>query len=100
MILNPNDSSMAMNAISIAADMVQRAWQEAAWEYQRPSVVFKPTLTQDGNMWCALFGENLQEGVAGFGETPAKAMYAFDQAWLSQRTNATTLASIEGAGDE
>jgi hypothetical protein len=32
-------------------------------------------------MWCALFGDNLQEGVVGFGETPAKAMYAFDTAW-------------------
>ena len=35
-------------------------------------------------MWCALFGENLQDGVAGFGETPAKAMWAFDVAWNSQ----------------
>lgn len=47
----------------------------------RPCVVFKPTLSLDGNMWCALFGDNLQEGVAGFGETPSKAMYAFDAAW-------------------
>ena len=77
------DSNMAANAICHAADMAKVAWQEAAWEYQRPSVVFKPTLAKDGDMWCALFGDNLQEGVAGFGETPAKAMYAFDTAWLS-----------------
>ena len=32
-------------------------------------------------MWCALLGANLQEGVAGFGTTPAKAMWAFDTAW-------------------
>ncbi len=71
------------SAVLLAADMAKAAWQEAAWEQQRPSVVFKPTLSKDGNMWCALFGENLQEGVAGFGETPAKAMYAFDTAWTS-----------------
>jgi len=76
------DSNMAANAICLAADTAKAAWQEAAWEYQRPSVVFKPTLSKDGNMWCALLGENLQEGVAGFGATPAKAMWSFDQAWL------------------
>lgn len=74
---------LASGSISHAADMVKISWQEAAWEQMRPSVVFKPTLSKDSNMWCALFGENLQEGVAGFGETPAKAMYAFDTAWLS-----------------
>jgi len=25
------------------------------------------TLSKDGDMWCVLFGENLQNGVAGFG---------------------------------
>lgn len=77
-------SNMAASAICHAADMIKIAWQEAGWEYQRPSVVFKPVLSKDGNMWCALFGENLQEGVAGFGETPQHAMWAFDQAWSSK----------------
>lgn len=87
-MMNAEDSSMAANAICYAADMAKVAWQEAAWEQQRPSVVFKPTLSQDGDMWCALFGDNPQDGVAGFGETPAKAMYAFDNAWLTERTPA------------
>lgn len=77
------DSNMAANAICHAAEMSKHSWQEAASEYQRPSVVFKPKLFRDGDMWCALLGENLQEGVAGFGENPAKAMWAFDTAWLS-----------------
>jgi len=76
------DSNMAANAICHAADMAKASWQEAAYEQMRPSVVFKPSLSQDGDMWCALFGDNLQGGVAGFGETPAKAMWAFDTAWL------------------
>lgn len=75
---------MAANAICHAADMAKISWQEAALEYQRPSVVFKPTLSKDGNMWCALLGDNLQEGVAGFGPRPADAMWAFDSAWLSE----------------
>ena len=28
----------------------------------------------DGNEWCALLGENLQEGLAGFSDTPAEAL--------------------------
>lgn len=31
-------------------------------------------LTKDGNKWCCLIGENLQDGVAGFGDTVAQAI--------------------------
>lgn len=74
----------AASAVSHAADMAKVSWQEAAWEQMRPCVVFKPSLAKDGNMWCALFGDNLQVGVAGFGQTPKEAMYAFDRAWESK----------------
>lgn len=53
-------------------------------ELQRPSAVYRPALFPDGNMWCALYGEGLMNGVAGFGETPAKAMAAFDEAWHNE----------------
>ncbi|MDE2107077.1 MAG: hypothetical protein KGL39_58260 [Patescibacteria group bacterium] len=82
--MNFDNDRLAVDAICHAADMVKIAWQEAAWEQQRPSVVFKPELSKDGDMWCALFGDNLQEGVAGFSPRPADAMWAFDQAWLSE----------------
>lgn len=36
-----------------------------------------------GGLGCALLGENIQEGVCGFGKTPALAMTAFDLAWLN-----------------
>ena len=29
---------------------------------------------KDGNRWCALIGENLQEGVAGFAKNPVEAV--------------------------
>jgi hypothetical protein len=28
----------------------------------------------DGNQWCVLIGENLQEGMSGFGDTPKEAL--------------------------
>ena len=35
----------------------------------------------DGNQWCALYGDNLQDGVAGFGNSPHDAVVAFNNAW-------------------
>jgi hypothetical protein len=58
--------------------------RQAAGEYERPSVIYRPTLSLDGNAWIALYGENLQEGVAGCGDSPAEAMRAFDNAWYAK----------------
>ncbi len=43
--------------------------------------ILKPKIYKDGNEWCVLYGENIQEGVAGFGDTPRKAIYAFNKAF-------------------
>jgi len=59
-------------------------------QYSRPSVVFRPRIFPDGNQWCALLGEDLQVGVAGFGDTPEKACAAFDLAWMNDRPPRTT----------
>lgn len=67
--------------ISHPMAMIQQEFQNAAYELQRPSVVFRPKIYPDGGMWCVLLGDDLQSGVAAFGETPSKAMYAFDKAW-------------------
>lgn len=55
---------------------------EAALQHQRPSAVYRPQLSLDGNQWCALYGDNIQEGIAGFGDTPELAMRQFDEEWL------------------
>ncbi len=83
-MLNDSDSSLAMNAISHAAYMIQNSWQEAAWASSYPSVVYKPTMSLDGDQWCALYGENLQVGIAGFGDSPSLAMAAFDKEWTKK----------------
>ena len=46
-----------------------------------PSVLYRPKLSIDGDQWCALYGENLQDGVAGFGKSPELAMLEFNRAW-------------------
>lgn len=62
-------------------EMIRQEFVNAAMELQRPSALFKPTLTKDGNAWIALLGPNLQEGIAGCGDTPDKAMRDFDNNW-------------------
>ena len=65
----------------------ERLFQElsmAAAELQRPAVIFRPAISLDGSAWCALYGANLQDGVAGFGNSPAEAMAEFDKAWFAK----------------
>lgn len=56
----------------------------AACDECAPSFRLRPRLSIDGNEWCALFGENLQDGVAGFGKSPDKAYRDFDLNWYKE----------------
>ncbi len=42
------------------------------------NIEYQVLISKDGNMWCALIGPNLQEGVAGFGETVTDAEAVHD----------------------
>lgn len=52
-----------------------------ASELVRASLTRAPRLFMDGDQWCALYGDNLQDGVAGFGPTPRAACDDFDFWW-------------------
>ena len=67
--------------LSHYSEMMMRAFQNAVSAYEAPSAIFRPKIYIDGNMWCALYGDNLQDGVAGFGDSPAAAMWDFDINW-------------------
>lgn len=41
-------------------------------------------ISRDGNKWCVLLGGNLQDGVAGFGDSPDLASYDFDRNWCAK----------------
>lgn len=67
-------------------------------ESMLPSVLYKPVLFINGNQWCALYGEDLQNGVAGFGESPYLAMCNFNDNWfkkLQERGIPPTLATYK-----
>lgn len=57
------------------------AWLEKQSEHKPTAeeVLIKAGLKpyKDGNQWCVLLGDNIQEGVCGFGNTIEDALYAF-----------------------
>jgi hypothetical protein len=63
-----------------ARAMLQEQITSVGFELVRPSVLFRPTLLQDGNAWLAMYGD-LPTGCVGAGDTPAAAMADFDAAW-------------------
>jgi len=73
-MLNQGDSN---RITAEAVDAIQRV----SYEYMRPSVIFRPRVFPDGQLFCCLLGENLQEGFASFGNTPDEATRNFDIAW-------------------
>lgn len=43
--------------------------------------LLKPKIYIDGNQWCVIYGDNIQDGVCGFGDTPLKAICEFNSSW-------------------
>ena len=84
MALDEQNQGLVREAFCWTAELQNRQNQEYHAERLRPFILYQPKLFRDGNQWCALLGENLQEGVAGFGPSPAKAAWAFDAAWFEE----------------
>lgn len=75
---------------SWAIESVKNGFAMAASVMQAPEVLFRPRLSIDGNQWCALYGDNLQDGVAGFGDSPYAAMQDFNRNWFAKLATGAT----------
>lgn len=71
---------------------IQNELREWVNDLRRPSVLFGPKLSRDGNQWCVLLGDNLQEGCAAFGPSPEIAFWNFDLEFIKEirKTNQET----------
>jgi len=45
--------------------------------------MLRPSVTMDGKKWCVLYGDNIQDGVCGFGDTINDAISEFNQAFYT-----------------
>jgi hypothetical protein len=76
--------------VEVTSRSIAEDFSDLMREQARPSVLYRPVLTLDGNAWCVLYGPDLQIGVAGFGTSPAEAMTEFDKAWVARRKEGST----------
>lgn len=85
-MFNLNESDKALvarladvvdNRLSNFLDAVRDAWTA-------PHVIAQPDVYLDGDKWCALYGTNVQDGIAGFGDSVEAAMKDFDNNWKSK----------------
>jgi hypothetical protein len=52
--------------------------QNLYYDLTAPHILLRPRIFLDGDAWCALYGEDLQIGLVGFGATPSDACADFD----------------------
>lgn len=79
MMLNPGHSEALLNQLQYLASKENDLLVEKQ-EYNLFQML-KPKLYRDGNQWCVLYGDNLQEGICGFGDSPYKAIWNWKQAF-------------------
>ena len=77
--------------------LYQSATEQIRDEWTRPTVLIRPRVYPDGDQWCALYGANIQEGVAGFGPTPEAACRDFDAHWLRGRHGRDHSEDLQGS---
>lgn len=90
---------MVQEEISMTIYRAANSVIEAMGQFERPAMLLRPRLFPDGNQWCALYGDDLQMGIAGFGSTADEALRAFDRAMHEPLPTSDGLRE-EGEGSE
>lgn len=83
-VLDHDKQMLIVDAVCHAAQMAGYSIQVAYQDVYRPSVLYRPRLFLDGDKHCALYGDDIMSGCAGFGSTPDEAMADFDANWKRQ----------------
>lgn len=65
-----------------AASAIEQMKHYCAAHPGSPSAVRRPQLFFRGDLWIALLGPNMEEGIVGIGSTIAAALRAFDEQYL------------------
>lgn len=69
------DQGVQNTYLSAAYDQMAVSARQKKW-----AVVLGERIYPDGDQWCVLYGDNLQDGVCGFGDTAEAAIDAFEEA--------------------
>ena len=79
------DAAFKQFDISCVTQQIQNAVSNIEIQLTRPCILLKPKIYIDGHKWCVLYGDNLQDGLAGFGNSPELAMLDFDKNFYMRR---------------
>jgi hypothetical protein len=84
MQMNNNDHTPDRHRIvDYVAAAIDQMKQYSAANPGSPSAMRRPKLFVRGDLWIALLGPNLEEGIVGIGPTIATALRAFDAQYLA-----------------
>lgn len=94
--LHREDSICLMNQLTNDARMLHQEQMMLVIEQEEFNlfILLKPKIYKDRNMWCVLYGENIQEGICGFGASPILAIYEFNKAWREKLNNISQTEEI------
>lgn len=74
-----------MNGHDLDLIYKQNKYQESLIDIEAAEMRFMTAcganVFKDGDKWCCLSGDNLQEGIAGFGDTPLGAVIEHNVFW-------------------
>jgi hypothetical protein len=68
--------------VDYAAAAIEQMKHYCAAHPGSPSAVRRPQLSSRGDLWIALLGPNVEEGIVGIGPSVAAALRAFDAQYL------------------
>ena len=72
------DAQKAVGEMEASAFVAEKTRQQAA-NYMRPCILFRPALTQEGDVWVATYGH-----LSAYGPTPETAHQEFDRQWVGK----------------
>lgn len=78
--LNEGDSHVLLNQLLHQADIIHQNELDAVVDKAEVALISSLGVSpyRDGNQWCVLLGNNIQDGVSGFGDTPIAAIREFN----------------------
>jgi hypothetical protein len=83
---NNGHTPQRRRVVDYAATAIEEMKSYCAMCPGSPSAVRRPQLFVRGDLWIALLGPSLEEGIVGIGPTVAAALRAFDAQYLIAST--------------
>jgi hypothetical protein len=94
--MNKNGQTPHRNhAVDYAAAAIEQMDMYCTAHPESPSAMRRPKLFVRSDLWIALLGPNIEEGIVGIGPSIAAALRAFDAQYVAGGPNETISGSIK-----